>query len=179
MVMLQSTAPIDQTLRRILGRSQGGGPLEPGHARLLDALSVETDPECILHLGGMGRARTGLCRTFPRAVVHGAEELTPGLSSLGCDTLVAGYYLSRQNPGYEDALDRMWDLLPPGGTIAVVDYHDAGSDRFATYMGHVHHVRMAGHLVPALRERFLPLHIGLFVPMMSVWRTFCFIGRKV
>lgn len=180
MVKSLSTSPIDDTLRRVLARTRISGPLEPGLGRLADVVSVEANPQRILHVGGSDRAAADLCRALPSAVVHGVDDLVPDdVRHLEFDTLIAPYHLSKCNPGYEEVLDRMWEVLPPGGTIGILDYHDAASDRFASYMGHVHHVRMAGHLVPALRERFLPLHVGLFVPFMGIWRICTFVGRKV
>ena len=180
MVKSLPTSPIDDTLRRVLSRTRSTGPLEPGLARLADLVCVEATPERILHVGGSDRTAADLCRAFPSAIVHGVDDLDPSeVRRLGIDTLIAPYHLSRRNPGYEETLDAMWDALPPGGTIGVVDYHDAASDRFATYMGHVHHVRMAGHLIPALRERFLPLHVNLSTPFLGLWRICTFVGRKV
>jgi S-adenosylmethionine-diacylgycerolhomoserine-N-methlytransferase len=66
---------------------------------------------------------------------------------------VFSYALSMFNPGWEQALAAARADLSPGGTLAVVDFHDSPFPAFKRWMG-LNHVRLEGHLLPGLEQWF-------------------------
>lgn len=93
------------------------------------------------------------------------------------DLVLFSYALTMFNPGWEAALDQAFQDLKPGGRIAVVDFHDSPSAGFRWWMGK-NHVRMDGHLLPALEARFQPEIKAVYPAWGGWWRYFMFIGRK-
>jgi S-adenosylmethionine-diacylgycerolhomoserine-N-methlytransferase len=93
------------------------------------------------------------------------------------DVVLFSYSLSMFNPGCEGAIEQAYDDLKPGGYIAVVDFHDTASNWFRRWMGR-HHVRMEGHLLPLLEERFEIKTLEVRRAYGGLWRYFLFVGQK-
>jgi S-adenosylmethionine-diacylgycerolhomoserine-N-methlytransferase len=94
------------------------------------------------------------------------------------DFVLFSYALTMFNPGWEAAIEQAWNDLPVGGRLAVVDFHDTPSSAFRWWMDK-NHVRMEGHLLPFLRDKFdtefqdvRPAWLG------GLWRYFLWVGRK-
>jgi S-adenosylmethionine-diacylgycerolhomoserine-N-methlytransferase len=90
--------------------------------------------------------------------------------------VVFSYSLSMFNPGFEAAIDAAWHDLPPGGRIAVVDFHDCPPpvERWFRF----NHVRVNGQLRPLLRERFDAEYDQTRVAFGGAWRYLMFVGKK-
>ena len=67
--------------------------------------------------------------------------------------------------------------LRPGGLIAIVDFHDSPFAWFRRWMG-VNHVRLDGHLLPRLRQRFEASHLETPRAYGGFWRYAIFVGRR-
>lgn len=93
------------------------------------------------------------------------------------DMILFSYALTMFNPGWEAAIGQAWNDLKPGGCIAVVDFHDTPSRLFRHWMG-MNHVRMDGHLLPLLEQRFHPVRKEERSAFGGLWRYFIFVGRK-
>lgn len=174
-----------------------------GRDAVIDRLARTTAPRRILEVGcGTGKNLLKLARTFPRARITGldlsAEMLAqarkktrdlaeriellqkPYAGSLApgdFDLVLFSYCLSMINPGWERAIDAAQADLCPGGRIGVADFHDSPVPAFRAWMG-IHHVRMEGHLLPCLRERFLPEEARVRSGYGGLWRYLIFIGKK-
>ncbi|TNE61362.1 MAG: methyltransferase domain-containing protein [Bacteroidetes bacterium] len=93
------------------------------------------------------------------------------------DIMLFSYSLTMFNPGWEAAIEQAWQDLKPGGTIAVVDFHDTPYPWFRKWMDH-HRVRMDRHLLPVLRRRFEPAVVQENTVAGGMWRYFIFVGKK-
>jgi len=117
-------------------------------------------------------ARTA-CPAELRCVAYGPDAFAPG----SLDLVVFSYALTMFNPGWDAALDTAREHLAPGGRIAVVDFHDTPAAWFRAWMG-LNHVRLAGHLMPALQSRFTPCRQELRPAYAGLWHYFLFLGQK-
>lgn len=93
------------------------------------------------------------------------------------DVVLFSYALTMFNPGWEAAIERAWQDLPVGGSIAVVDFHDTPSGAFRWWMGR-NHVRMEGHLLPFLQSKFRTELLEIRPAWLGLWRYVFFIGKK-
>jgi S-adenosylmethionine-diacylgycerolhomoserine-N-methlytransferase len=93
------------------------------------------------------------------------------------DAVLFAYSLSMMNPGWQQALEAAAADLRPGGLVAVVDFHDTRSPAFSRWMA-LNHVRMDGHLLPALEQRFAPLERAVRPAYFGLWRYVHFLGRR-
>lgn len=161
-------------------------------------------PARILEIGcGTGHNLHLLRRLFPAAQIHGLDlsgtmlsiarrrlddsvnlwecaydrPLTAVSRQRGYDLILASYALSMFNPGWENAIDNMEEDLMPGGSIAVVDFHDTRSQLFADWMM-MNHVRMQGHLLERLDERFQPQLRDLRKAYTGLWRYCLYLGTQ-
>ena len=161
-------------------------------------------PRRILEVGcGTGKNLVNLARQFPEAEIAGldlssamlerAAEKTAPLGSrmrlvqkaynapLGeavpFDLVLFSYALSMFNPGYDTAIAAAAGDLAPGGSVAVVDFHDTAVPPFARWMG-INHVRMEGQLRPPLLAQFEPQVDRMRLAYAGVWRYWLFVGRK-
>ena len=160
-------------------------------------------PTRILEVGcGTGKNLGHLASLFPQAQLWGLDlsadmlgvagkklrELTHRLTLVQAsydrsvagepffDLVVFSYALSMFNPGWEEAVEAAGQDLIPGGAMAVVDFHDSNSPIFKHWMS-LNHVRLDGHLLPALKSRF-PHHEAAIRPAYAgLWSYFLFIGR--
>jgi S-adenosylmethionine-diacylgycerolhomoserine-N-methlytransferase len=94
------------------------------------------------------------------------------------DFVLFSYALTMFNPGWEAAIEQAWADLPVGGRLAVVDFHDTPSEAFRWWMSK-NHVRMDGHLLPFLREKF-DTEFQAVRPawLLGAWRYFVWLGEK-
>lgn len=104
----------------------------------------------------------------------------PGTFSMNepADVVLFSYSLTMFNPGWEAALDRAVDDLKPGGLVAVVDFYNTPSRAFRWWMKQ-NHVRMDGHLLPALQARFRTEYLSVRTGGLGLWQYFLFVGKKV
>jgi S-adenosylmethionine-diacylgycerolhomoserine-N-methlytransferase len=161
-------------------------------------------PRRILEVGaGTGRNLVALAEVFPQAAITGvdasADMLAVAARNLGSpasrvelvhrrydaplrasqpfDLVVFSYALSMFNPGWSLAIDYARQDLAAGGCIAVVDFHASPSKLFKRWMA-ANHVRMNGHLLPALATRFDPCYRRVRHAYGGLWSYGTFIGRK-
>ncbi len=127
----------------------------------------------------MLRRATRRTTSFSKRVFLFEKPYTTGSFNLSVrpDVVCCSYALTMFNPGWEEALDRAWLDLPPGGLIAVADFHDTSSHFFRRWMAR-NHVRMDGHLLPALTKRFEPVTLDVRPAAGGLWQYFVFVGRK-
>jgi S-adenosylmethionine-diacylgycerolhomoserine-N-methlytransferase len=92
------------------------------------------------------------------------------------DILLFSYCLTMINPGWELAIDRAAESLLPDGRIAIVDFHSTKFSWFAKWMG-FNHVRMDGHLIPYLENRFDTISYKKISVYGGLWSYFIFIGK--
>lgn len=176
-----------------------------GRARLVRLATrfVSASNPTIVEVGcGTGHNLKALARVFPSArltgidlcqpMVRRASRATAGhasrvrlvcapygpasLPAASADCIVFSYALSMFNPGFEAALDAARLHVRPGGIVAVVDFLDTPVGWFRRWMG-VNHVRMDGHLPPALAGRFARAHEETRQAYAGLWRSFCWLGR--
>ncbi|WP_233752688.1 class I SAM-dependent methyltransferase [Flavilitoribacter nigricans] len=93
------------------------------------------------------------------------------------DVILFSYALTMINPQWKDLLDRAGEDLADGGIIAVADFHDSRHDWFRNHMGN-HHVRIDGHLLPILSDRFKPLLAEVKPAYFGVWDYLVFVGAR-
>jgi S-adenosylmethionine-diacylgycerolhomoserine-N-methlytransferase len=102
----------------------------------------------------------------------------PAALSQKPDIILFSYALTMFNPGWEQAIERAAADLPVGGYVAMVDFHSTPSRMFRWWMGK-NHVRMDGHLLPALESAFQTEYRSVRSAFFGLWKYVLFIGRKV
>ena len=174
-----------------------------GREDLMRLAAAHCDPRDILEVGcGTGKNLLHLGRLFPAAQLWGLD-LSPHMLARAhqklrglpqrvslveaaydrpvapgrFDLVVFSYALSMFNPGWEAALLTASQDLSPGGTIAIVDFHDSPSQRFKRWMG-FNHVRLDAHLLPCLRDLFPSGEWSVPSAFGGLWSYFLFIGRS-
>jgi len=115
--------------------------------------------------GQNGRVRLACTAYGPAALPAGSVDL-----------IVFSYALSMFNPGFAEALEAARDHLRPGGIIAVTDFDVTPAPWFEAWM-RVNHVRMEGHLRPAIAARFDVVHQSSHPAYGGLWRYFRLLGR--
>ena len=174
-----------------------------GRDRLIKTAALYSRPRRILEVGcGTGKNLVRLRQTFPGASLAGLDlsgdmlevarkkmafakppvellhrSYDRPVATDGFDLLVFSYALSMFNPGWEDAISTAYKDLSPGGTIAVVDFHDSPLAAFKQWMA-FNHVRMEGHLLPELQARFRSLVSETRRAYGGLWHYLLFIGQK-
>lgn len=93
------------------------------------------------------------------------------------DIAVFSYCLTMINPGWDAAIEHAMNRLSPEGYIAVVDFHATGFGWFERWMG-FNHVRMQGHLLPVLEQKFRRLIAFTPSAYGGWWQYLMFIGQK-
>ena len=127
----------------------------------------------------IGRAR---CRTAPfgaRIRLHG-RPYTSGETGFAekFDLILFSYALTMINPQWADLIEQAGHDLRPGGWIAVTDFHDSPLPWFKRHMAG-HHVRMDGHLLPALEARFQTESARVRPAYGGIWSYLSYLGRKL
>lgn len=172
-----------------------------GRRALVRAIAGRT-PVRVLEVGcGTGTNLAALRRNLPGAVLTGvdlsADMLARARRRLGADArvelvraaydrpvdpgardvVVLSYVLSMMNPGWDRALACATEDLRPGGLVAVVDFHDSPWPPFRRWMA-LNHVRMEGHLLPALQAQFHAVHSELRTAYGGAWQYLLFLGER-
>ncbi len=175
-----------------------------GRETLMRQTAARLSPTRILEVGcGTGKNLLYLGRRFPQAKLWGLDlsadmlsvaekklhNLLPRLTLIlaaydrplasgpSFDLVVFSYALSMFNPGWKEALATAARDLVSGGAVAVVDFHDSGSQIFKRWMG-LHQVRLEGHLLPQLKTRFIS-HVSCLNPAFGgLWSYFLFLGQN-
>jgi S-adenosylmethionine-diacylgycerolhomoserine-N-methlytransferase len=93
------------------------------------------------------------------------------------EAVLFSYSLTMINPQWQDLVRQAYTDLRPGGVVAVADFHDSAMPWFKAHMSH-HHVRMDGHLLPVLEQRFEPLYSRVGKAYGGIWDYVVFVGRK-
>jgi S-adenosylmethionine-diacylgycerolhomoserine-N-methlytransferase len=174
-----------------------------GRSVVIDRVARLAEPKRILEVGcGTGRNLAELARRFPQAQLMGldvsadmlaiTEKKIAGerarvelvkrrydqpLRAGSFDLVLCSYALSMFNPGWEDAVACAVADLAPGGLFALVDFHDSRFPWFRQWMG-VNHVRMEGHLLPGLEDRFETLVAERHSAYGGIWEWVVYVGRK-
>lgn len=122
-----------------------------------------------------GRATQDLSRR----VLLFEKPYAPGTFKLEkpVDIVMCSYALTMFNPGWEAAIDRAYADLKEGGYMAVVDFHSSPSSGFRWWMGQ-NHVRMEGHLLPYLRQKFTDHYVSVRPAYLGLWKYLVYIGQK-
>jgi S-adenosylmethionine-diacylgycerolhomoserine-N-methlytransferase len=174
-----------------------------GREELIRLAGANCHPKSILEVGcGTGKNLLHLGRLFPEAQLYGLD-LSPHMLARACQKLwnlrhrvtlvqaaydqpvapgrfelaVFSYALSMFNPGWDAALLTASHDLSPGGSIAVVDFHDSPSQGFKRWMG-VNHVRLDSHLLPQVRYLFPSGEWSVPSAFGGLWSYFLFVGRS-
>lgn len=171
-----------------------------GRTAVIEQLARLAQPKQILEVGcGTGRNLAELARRFPQARLTGVDVSADMLAitrrklrgraelrrqrydapvAAGAhDLVLCSYALSMFNPGWEAALDAAAADLAPGGLLALVDFHGSRHAWFRRWMG-LNHVRMDGHLLPALEGRFDTVISTRRPAYGGVWEWLLHVGRK-
>lgn len=175
-----------------------------GRETLMRRVAARFSPTRILEVGcGTGRNLLHLGRRFPQAQLWGIDlsaamlsvaekklqSLLPRFTLIHAaydrplapapqfDLVVFSYVLSMFNPGWEEALATAARDLVSGGAIAVVDFHNSGSQLFKRWMG-LHHVRLESHLLPQLQARFISGDSCIKSAFGGLWSYFLFLGQN-
>jgi S-adenosylmethionine-diacylgycerolhomoserine-N-methlytransferase len=173
-----------------------------GRNRLIHQILKVAHPRNILEVGcGTGTNLCRLARLCPEATITGIDASSDMLSRCRKkvkpwqeritlqqgfypavnvpdpkpDLILFSYSLSMFNPGWEEALQQAYADLQPGGLIAVADLHLTPFPVFRRWMG-INHVRMEGHLLPALKSRFTTVWEDVRPAYGGVWQYFLFVG---
>jgi S-adenosylmethionine-diacylgycerolhomoserine-N-methlytransferase len=94
------------------------------------------------------------------------------------DVVLFSYSLTMINPHWDNLIQQAYKDLKPGGFLAVVDFHDSAFPWFKRHMGK-NHVRMDGHLLPALKALGLRPCVSEIRPAYAgLWHYMLFIGMK-
>jgi S-adenosylmethionine-diacylgycerolhomoserine-N-methlytransferase len=91
--------------------------------------------------------------------------------------ILISYCLTMVNPGWEKILQQAYEQLPQGGKIAVVDFNESPVKWFKSWMK-FNHVRMDGHLPPALEPLFKTLYVSHHKAYGGLWSYFIYVGVK-
>ncbi len=107
------------------------------------------------------------------------SRYAPGAFKLSekADGVLFSYSLTMFNPGWEEAIERAFQDLKPGGYIAMVDFQDTNSKMFRWWMTK-NHVRMYAHLLPAFQLHFETIEVRIRPAFLGLWRYVMFLGRK-
>ncbi|MEN0049542.1 MAG: class I SAM-dependent methyltransferase [Bacteroidota bacterium] len=93
------------------------------------------------------------------------------------DVILFSYALTMINPQWRELILKAYEDLPKGGKVLVVDFHNSRLPFFKKHMGR-HHVRMDGHILPVLKEKFKPIQIKVKSAYGGIWQYFIFVGSK-
>ena len=177
-----------------------------GRRLMLETLGdYQLAPRTILEVGcGTGHNLQRLARRYPQAQLIGVDvaksmlqkarrqtqrwqdrvqliqqaygsEATPWAGQL--DIVLFSYALTMINPQWPQLLEQAYADLRPGGLIGVVDFHDSVRPWFKRHMAN-HHVRMDGHLLPILEQRFLPVVQEVHSAYANTWQYMLYLGQK-
>ncbi len=96
----------------------------------------------------------------------------------GVDVVLCSYSLTMINPQWQEVILKAKEDLYPEGVIAVTDFHQTKYAWFENHMGN-NHVRMDAHLLPFLKQHFLPSVEQVNPAYGGIWEYLVFIGKKM
>lgn len=91
------------------------------------------------------------------------------------DLILFSYSLSMFNPGWKEAIAAAQSRLRPGGSLAVVDFHDSPLAGFNRWM-EFNHVRLGGHLLEELQRTAEKSDHRVSQAFLGIWRFFTFVS---
>lgn len=174
-----------------------------GRKCLVKALAMGKAPKRILEIGcGTGANLLALSKQFPDSEIIGLDA-SPSMLEVAkkvviekCDNvklvhavydhsirsthgefdvILASYCLSMINPGWDSVIKHASKDLSKNGRFALVDFHDSPITPFKKWM-EINHVRMEGHLPPALHAYFTPSREEIKSAYCGAWQYLLFIG---
>ncbi|WP_026998977.1 class I SAM-dependent methyltransferase [Eisenibacter elegans] len=176
-----------------------------GRKSILKHIPFEREAQLqILDVGcGTGINSYNLAKRFPKAQItsldvsedmieRATQKLRPFADRVQClhqpyesgtqynnhfDIILFSYSLTMINPQWSELIDQARLDLKPGGVIVVSDFHDTPVGLYKRFM-RANHVRLDGHLVPYLQQRFEPVYTKIKKGYLGVWQYMMFIGRK-
>lgn len=111
-------------------------------------------------------------------LIHAPYTLNHAEKLPEMDAVLFSYSLTMMNPYFEEVIEQAHKDLKTGGLIAVCDFHQSRWAGFERWMA-VNHVRMQGHLLPALNSRFRQVYLETPRAYGGVWEYLMYVGRKV
>lgn len=93
------------------------------------------------------------------------------------DVILFSYALTMINPQWIELLDQAPKDLKPDGVVAVVDFHDANFDFYRQFM-RGNHVKLNGHILPVLEEKFDTQYSKVKIGLAGVWSYMMYVGKK-
>ncbi|TAF64825.1 MAG: class I SAM-dependent methyltransferase [Cytophagales bacterium] len=93
------------------------------------------------------------------------------------DIILFSYSLTMINPQWSELIEQAKQDLKPNGYIVVADFHDTKMGFYKKFM-RSNHVRLDGHLLPFLKQRFRPVYEKVKNGYVAVWQYLMFIGKK-
>jgi S-adenosylmethionine-diacylgycerolhomoserine-N-methlytransferase len=176
-----------------------------GRQELVERLARGPAPSRILEIGcGTGANLLALAQSFPQAQLSGMDlsehmlrrarkklarfgdrirlfqgrypedEAFPG-AERPFDLIVFSYTLTMFGDGWGPALEAARNALSTRGQVAAIDFHESRLPGFRRWMS-LNHVRVEGHLFPALTARFAARHSEVRSAFWGAWTYFLFIG---
>jgi S-adenosylmethionine-diacylgycerolhomoserine-N-methlytransferase len=177
-----------------------------GRRRLVEDVASRS-PGSVLEIGcGTGSNLLLLARTLPAAELCGVDlsedmlrrarrKLVPfggrvrlfrgrypeDSKSLGLDRrfdlLLFSYSLSMFGRDFGAALEAARASLSSRGLLAALDFHDCRLPGFKRWM-RLNHVRLDGHLLPALRASLATRYVQVHPVLFGAWSYFSFLGAR-
>jgi S-adenosylmethionine-diacylgycerolhomoserine-N-methlytransferase len=178
-----------------------------GRRELVERLAQRSRPSRILEVGcGTGANLLSLAQKLPEAELVGMDlsdhmlrrarrKLAPFGDRIrvfqGCypkdeailgnerpyDLILFSYALTMFGDGWKPALDAAGDALSARGEVAAIDFHDSRFPGFRRWM-RLNHVRVEGHLFPALTASFAARHSEVRSAFFGAWSYFLFVGVR-
>jgi S-adenosylmethionine-diacylgycerolhomoserine-N-methlytransferase len=121
----------------------------------------------------VARRKTDMADGRIRFVKHMYDR--PLSNGTSFDVILFSYSLSMMNPGWATALDAAALDLASGGVISVVDFHNCRGKGLRKYMD-LCHVRLEGHLLDGLKQRFVTRHVEVNPAYWGWWQYFTYVG---
>jgi S-adenosylmethionine-diacylgycerolhomoserine-N-methlytransferase len=93
------------------------------------------------------------------------------------DLLLFSYSLSMFGHDLRSTLEAARESLSSRGLLAALDFHDCRLPGFKRWM-RLNHVRLDGHLLPALRACLATRYIQVHPVLFGAWSYFSFLGVR-
>jgi S-adenosylmethionine-diacylgycerolhomoserine-N-methlytransferase len=93
------------------------------------------------------------------------------------DLLLFSYSLSMFGHDFRSTLEAASQSLSSRGLVAALDFHDCRLPGFRRWM-RLNHVRLDGHLLPALRASLATRYFQVHPVLFGAWSYFSFVGAR-